>query len=93
VPANKAVIWFVLIIWLKETNEMNQSNQTVQINPPRTSQTCLLIYDGQCRLCVTAKKGLERLETHSDATPGTDGSVSERIGQACLGGKLSARSS
>ena len=58
-PANKAVIWFVLIIWLKEINEMNQSNQTVQINPPRTSQTCLLIYDGQCRLCVTAKKGLE----------------------------------
>ena len=33
----------------------------------RASQTCLLIYDGQCRLCVTAKKGLERLETHADA--------------------------
>ena len=35
----------------------------------RVSQTCLLVYDGQCRLCVTAKKGLERLETHADATP------------------------
>ena len=35
----------------------------------RASQACLLIYDGQCRLCVTAKKGLERLETHADATP------------------------
>ncbi len=23
----------------------------------------------QCRLCVTAKKGLERLETHADAAP------------------------
>ena len=34
-----------------------------------TSQACLLVYDGQCRLCVTAKKGLERLETHADATP------------------------
>ena len=35
----------------------------------RAAQTCLLIYDGQCRLCVTAKKGLERLETHADAAP------------------------
>jgi predicted DCC family thiol-disulfide oxidoreductase YuxK len=26
---------------------------------------CLLIYDGQCRLCVTAKQGLERLETNT----------------------------
>jgi predicted DCC family thiol-disulfide oxidoreductase YuxK len=32
-------------------------------------QVCLLVYDGQCRLCVTAKKGLERLGTHADATP------------------------
>ena len=35
----------------------------------RASQSCLLVYDGQCRLCVTAKKGLERLEPHADATP------------------------
>jgi predicted DCC family thiol-disulfide oxidoreductase YuxK len=35
----------------------------------RASQACLLIYDGQCRLCVNAKKGLERLEAHADATP------------------------
>ena len=35
----------------------------------RESQACLLVYDGQCRLCVTAKKGLERLGTHADATP------------------------
>lgn len=35
----------------------------------RASQACLLVYDGQCRLCVTAKKGLERLGTHADATP------------------------
>jgi len=33
----------------------------------RVSQTCLLVYDGECRLCVTAKKGLEQLETHADA--------------------------
>ncbi len=33
------------------------------------SQACLLVYDGQCRLCVTAKMGLERLGTHADATP------------------------
>jgi predicted DCC family thiol-disulfide oxidoreductase YuxK len=33
------------------------------------SQACLLIYDGQCRLCVTAKKGLERLESRADAAP------------------------
>ena len=25
------------------------------------SQQCLLIYDGRCRMCVTAKDGLERL--------------------------------
>jgi predicted DCC family thiol-disulfide oxidoreductase YuxK len=48
---------------------MNQINKTNQINPSRVSQACLLVYDGQCRLCVTAKKGLERLETHADATP------------------------
>ena len=35
----------------------------------RAAQTCLLIYDGQCRFCVTAKKGLERLESHADAIP------------------------
>lgn len=35
----------------------------------RAARTCLLIYDGQCRLCVTAKKGLERMETHADAAP------------------------
>ena len=35
----------------------------------KASQACLLVYDGQCRLCVTARKGLERLGTHPDATP------------------------
>jgi hypothetical protein len=35
----------------------------------RASQACLLVYDGQCRLRVTAKEGLERLGTHADATP------------------------
>jgi predicted DCC family thiol-disulfide oxidoreductase YuxK len=58
-----------LVFWLNEANQMNEINQTNQINPSRTSQACLLVYDGQCRLCVTAKKGLERLETHADATP------------------------
>ncbi|TKB33501.1 MAG: DUF393 domain-containing protein [Nitrospira sp.] len=35
----------------------------------KAPQVCLLIYDGECRLCDTAKKGLERLETQVDATP------------------------
>ena len=35
----------------------------------KAPQACLLVYDGQCRLCVTARNGLERLGTHSDATP------------------------
>ena len=35
----------------------------------KASQVCLLVYDGECRLCVTAKQGLEQLETHIDATP------------------------
>lgn len=43
----------------------------------RASQACLLVYDGQCCLCVTAKNGLERLEPHADANLGSDGSVSE----------------
>ena len=58
-----------LVFGLNEANKMNQINKTNQINPSRESQACLLIYDGQCRLCVTAKKGLEGLETHADATP------------------------
>jgi predicted DCC family thiol-disulfide oxidoreductase YuxK len=49
----------------KKMNQINQINKTNQINPSRASQACLLVYDGQCRLCVTAKKGLERLETHA----------------------------
>lgn len=32
----------------------------------KTPQACLLVYDGQCRLCITAKKGLERLGTQAD---------------------------
>src|SRR4249920_1087623 len=35
----------------------------------KAAKDCLLVYDGECRLCVTAKKGLERLETHANATP------------------------
>ena len=35
----------------------------------RAAKVCLLIYDGECRFCVTAKKGLEQLETQTDATP------------------------
>ncbi len=35
----------------------------------RAPQACLLVYDGQCRLCVTAKQGLERLGTRADAAP------------------------
>lgn len=27
---------------------------------------CILIYDGRCRMCVTAKRGLERLSSEGD---------------------------
>ena len=37
--------------------------------PDRGAEVCLLVYDGECRFCVTAKKGLEQLEAHTDATP------------------------
>jgi predicted DCC family thiol-disulfide oxidoreductase YuxK len=50
-------------------NQINQINKTNQVNPSRASQTCLLVYDGECRLCVTAKKGLDRLDPHADAAP------------------------
>lgn len=33
----------------------------------KSSDKCLLLYDGQCRLCVTAKRGLEQLETERAA--------------------------
>jgi len=26
-------------------------------------EMCILVYDGRCRMCVTAKRGLERLES------------------------------
>ena len=35
----------------------------------KAAKDCLLVYDGECRLCVAAQKGLERLETHANATP------------------------
>ncbi len=38
------------------------------IDPARpTSPASLLVYDGECRLCVTVKNKLESMETHSDA--------------------------
>ena len=33
----------------------------------KRSLECLLVYDGRCRMCVTAKGGLERLGAHSKA--------------------------
>jgi predicted DCC family thiol-disulfide oxidoreductase YuxK len=30
------------------------------------SEECVLVYDGRCRLCVTAKEGLERLATQNE---------------------------
>ncbi|MBP0123868.1 MAG: DUF393 domain-containing protein, partial [Nitrospira sp.] len=35
----------------------------------RGPQACLLVYDGQCRLCVTAQQGLDRLGTRADTAP------------------------
>jgi predicted DCC family thiol-disulfide oxidoreductase YuxK len=75
VPAEQGcylVCLVCLVFGLNEANQMNQSNQTNktnQINQSLASQACLLIYDGQCRLCVTAKKRLEQLETHAEAAP------------------------
>lgn len=34
-----------------------------ELSPDQHARQCLLIYDGQCRLCVTAKHELERLGT------------------------------
>jgi len=33
----------------------------------KDSQKCLLLYDGQCRMCVTAKRGLEQLSIERTA--------------------------
>lgn len=32
-------------------------------SPDHDPRPCLLIYDGECRLCVTAKKGIEQLQS------------------------------
>lgn len=32
-----------------------------------TLEECILVYDGRCRFCVTAKEGLERLGTQNEA--------------------------
>jgi len=32
----------------------------------KPSESCLLIYDGECRMCMTAKRGLERLAIERD---------------------------
>jgi predicted DCC family thiol-disulfide oxidoreductase YuxK len=32
-------------------------------SPDQQGRPCLLIYDGRCRLCVTAKKGIEQLQS------------------------------
>ena len=37
--------------------------------PESNSQVCLLVYDGQCRLCVAAKRGLEQLTAQVEASP------------------------
>jgi predicted DCC family thiol-disulfide oxidoreductase YuxK len=34
-----------------------------EFSPDQPIRPCLLIYDGQCRLCVTAKQGFERQGT------------------------------
>lgn len=41
----------------------------LQRSSSRAPQACLLVYDGHCRLCVTAKQGLEQLRIHSAVTP------------------------
>jgi predicted DCC family thiol-disulfide oxidoreductase YuxK len=43
------------------------SNRAMAESSSNRGQKCLLLYDGQCRLCVTAKRGLERLETDRSA--------------------------
>ena len=36
---------------------------------PHNGQVCTLVYDGQCRLCVTAKDTLERLGSEPSRSP------------------------
>jgi len=37
--------------------------------PSQPESPCVLIYDGQCRLCVTAKAGIERLDRNIEQSP------------------------
>jgi predicted DCC family thiol-disulfide oxidoreductase YuxK len=62
--------------WVSRTRQWGADSSEEEIARVRTmadvpdskSQVCLLVYDGQCRLCVAAKTGLERLTTHTEAT-------------------------
>ena len=47
-------------------------------------QACLLVYDGQCRLCVAAK------QPHADASPIRMVSYQSEEARQALGGALSA---
>jgi predicted DCC family thiol-disulfide oxidoreductase YuxK len=48
-------------------NGRSRGIATVAGPSDKATKDCLLVYDGECRLCVTAKKGLERIGTHADA--------------------------
>lgn len=49
------------------------------------SQECILIYDGDCRLCVTAKTGLERLGRERPKQPVRFVTYQSEEASRCLG--------
>ena len=55
----------------------------------RTESERLLIYDAQCRLCVTAKEGVERLEKDLDVrwVPYQSDEASRRLGAQYRAGR------
>jgi predicted DCC family thiol-disulfide oxidoreductase YuxK len=46
---------------VRGVDEKMVSDPLLQTQPSAKPRTHTLIYDGQCRLCVTAKQGIERL--------------------------------
>jgi predicted DCC family thiol-disulfide oxidoreductase YuxK len=56
--------------WGADSSEEESTQvRTMADAPGSKSQVSLLVYDGECRLCVAAKTGLERLTPQAETTP------------------------
>lgn len=72
---------------MKGTIEMGEPAATGSLTPDEGER--LLVYDGQCRLCVTAKEGVTQLEKDQDVrwVPYQSDEAARRLGAAYRPGR------